>query len=41
MVTNRLEALSPLHLEELERRVHKLPGAWESRAPVRISCLIG
>lgn len=31
----RLEALSALHLEELERLAPQLPGAWEGVAPVR------
>jgi uncharacterized protein YeaO (DUF488 family)/DNA-binding MarR family transcriptional regulator len=32
---NRLEALSALHLEELERLAPQLPGAWEGLAPVQ------
>lgn len=31
----RLEALSALHLEELERLALQLPGAWEGLAPVQ------
>lgn len=29
----RLEALSALHLQELERLAHELPGAWEGLGP--------
>jgi uncharacterized protein YeaO (DUF488 family) len=32
---DRLEALSALHLEELERLAPQLPGAWEGLAPVQ------
>jgi DNA-binding MarR family transcriptional regulator len=31
----RLEALSALHLEELQRLAFELPGAWEGLAPVQ------
>ncbi len=31
----RLEALSTLHLEELERLAHRLPAAWRGLAPVQ------
>lgn len=31
----RLEALSALHLEELERLTLQVPGIWDSLAPVR------
>jgi DNA-binding MarR family transcriptional regulator len=31
----RLEGLSELHLEELERLVLRLPTVWEGRAPVQ------
>jgi DNA-binding MarR family transcriptional regulator len=33
--TERLEALSALHLEELKRLASQLPGAWEGLAPVQ------
>lgn len=32
---NRLEALSALHLEELQRLALELPGAWQGLAPVQ------
>jgi len=32
---DRLEALSTLHLEELERLASQLPGAWDGLAPVQ------